>query len=32
MITKKKGNGFSKGEKDLYREFGQIQRRDENTK
>jgi len=31
-LTKKKGNGFSKGEQDLYREFNQIQRREENTK
>ena len=31
-ITKKTGNGFSKGEKDLYREYGQIQNRFEQTK
>jgi hypothetical protein len=31
-ITKKVGNGFSKGEKDLYREYGQIQKRIENEK
>jgi len=32
QITKKKGNGFSKGEKDLYREYGQIQKREEAEK
>ena len=31
-ITKKTGNGFSKGEKDLYKEYGDIQKRLEQTK
>jgi hypothetical protein len=28
QIKKAKGNGFSTGEKDLYREFGQLKQRD----
>ena len=28
QIIKGKGNGFSKGEKDLYREFGDIKKRE----